>query len=76
MQYTVLLRPQLPEDAIKRETEIEDHADETNQKQGQNEFHNARMPGAHNPVHSGRTADIGYKRQGSANRKNEGQNAA
>ena len=76
MQYTALLCPQLPEDTIKRDTEIEDNADETDQKQGQNEFHNAHMPGAYNPVHSGRAADIGYKRQSATNGKNEGQNSA
>jgi len=76
MQYTALLRPQLPEDTIKRETKIEENTEETDQKQGQDKFHNAHMSGAHYPVHSGRAADICNKCQGAANGKNEGQNSA
>jgi hypothetical protein len=76
MQCTVFLCPQLPEDTIKRGAKIEDYTEETNQKQGQDKFHNAHMPGAYYPVHSGRAADICNKRQGTANGKNEGQNSA
>ena len=72
----MFLYPQLAEDAIKRDAKIEAKTDEADQKQGQDEFHNAHMPGAYNAVYSGRAADIGYKCQGPANRKNEGQNSA
>jgi hypothetical protein len=58
MQYTVLLRPQLPENTVKRDAKIEDHADETDQKQRQDEFRYAHMPGALNAVYNGRAADI------------------
>jgi len=76
MYKPVFLRLQLAENAKQGSTKIQDKTDETDQAQGQDKFHNARMPLAYDTVHLVGTADIRYKRQRAANGKDQCQYSA